>query len=352
MERLGAQDFGRALAFVRECEEADGLEHFRKAAMGITTLVPGHIVGYGELHLLDGFAIAETHPEDPGFEGDGGLLAELSLEHPVVAHVRETGDLTPRAISDFLCEEEFHRLDIYGHYYRPRGTEDQIVMQLPSSPEVMIGIGISREQRGFSERDRAVLGAVAPFLGAAYRAAAARSVAAAVLEGAADREPADLIALAGGEAAASAGRAAELTDAYLGERQAAPGPLLPGLAEWLEEYRRDPPTADGGPPAARELARSERGALLGRLIDSSIPGIDEILVLEERRGIAGMPRARAAGLSEREAAVAELLSRGLSNQEIAAELSLSPHTVKRHLERVYSKLGVGSRGEAIAALLS
>lgn len=51
------------------------------------------------------------------------------------------------------------------------------------------------------------------------------------------------------------------------------------------------------------------------------------------------------GLTARENAVAELASAGLRDAEIAAELMLSPHTVKQYLRTVYGKLGVRSRTE-------
>ena len=54
------------------------------------------------------------------------------------------------------------------------------------------------------------------------------------------------------------------------------------------------------------------------------------------------------GLSERESAVLSLLHDGLSNQQIASALGLSPNTVKNHLARLYGKLGVSSRGEAVS----
>lgn len=52
-------------------------------------------------------------------------------------------------------------------------------------------------------------------------------------------------------------------------------------------------------------------------------------------------------LTTRELEVLQLLSMGLSNREIAAKLVLSEGTVKIHLNRVYSKLGVKGRVEAI-----
>ena len=49
------------------------------------------------------------------------------------------------------------------------------------------------------------------------------------------------------------------------------------------------------------------------------------------------------GLSPRESEVLLWVMRGKTNEEIAAELKISPRTVKKHLERIYRKLGVGNR---------
>ena len=56
--------------------------------------------------------------------------------------------------------------------------------------------------------------------------------------------------------------------------------------------------------------------------------------------------------SGRELEILLLAARGLSNRQIAASLSLSEATVKRHLANLYTKLNVGSRGEATRKALS
>lgn len=57
-------------------------------------------------------------------------------------------------------------------------------------------------------------------------------------------------------------------------------------------------------------------------------------------------------LTKREVEVAELVAKGLSNPEAAEELYLSGRTVGRHLERIYRKLGISSRGELTQLLES
>ena len=52
-------------------------------------------------------------------------------------------------------------------------------------------------------------------------------------------------------------------------------------------------------------------------------------------------------LTPREAEVLELLAGGLTNDEIAEQLVISPHTVARHRENLMHKLGLHSKSELV-----
>jgi DNA-binding NarL/FixJ family response regulator len=57
------------------------------------------------------------------------------------------------------------------------------------------------------------------------------------------------------------------------------------------------------------------------------------------------------GLSQRESEVLRLLTDGLTNRLIAADLVVGEETVKTHLRSVYRKLGVSDRAQAVATAL-
>ncbi len=63
------------------------------------------------------------------------------------------------------------------------------------------------------------------------------------------------------------------------------------------------------------------------------------------------PARPASVLTDRELEVLTLVAAGRTNREIAGELFLSPHTVRRHLQNTFAKLGASSRAEATALAL-
>jgi DNA-binding NarL/FixJ family response regulator len=107
------------------------------------------------------------------------------------------------------------------------------------------------------------------------------------------------------------------------------------LSEGDESAQRralDALTELGAGPAARIVAR--------RLRQAGARGV--------RLGPRSTTRSNPAGLTAREAEVLELLREGLRNADIAERLVLSRRTVDHHVSAILRKLGVKTRGEAVA----
>jgi HD-GYP domain-containing protein (c-di-GMP phosphodiesterase class II)/DNA-binding CsgD family transcriptional regulator len=110
---------------------------------------------------------------------------------------------------------------------------------------------------------------------------------------------------------------------------------------WIEDrpYRR-------GLVPARAADRLEAEARAGRLDADAAAAVIQAAGLPR-----GVRRARPADLTERQVEVLRLVSRGLSNAEIAERLVLSRRTVEHHVQDIYLKIGASTRaGAAMFAL--
>jgi NarL family two-component system response regulator LiaR len=92
--------------------------------------------------------------------------------------------------------------------------------------------------------------------------------------------------------------------------------------------------------SADDLAQAIRAAHAGRATLS--PEAAQVLV-----HAASQPPAPGFDLTERERTVLAWMVEGLNNTQIAAQLSVSPSTVKFHVSNILSKLGVTGRTEAV-----
>jgi len=77
------------------------------------------------------------------------------------------------------------------------------------------------------------------------------------------------------------------------------------------------------------------------------PNIASIVLRRIRPGAGTRSGASPETLTEREMEVLRLAARGLSNRRIARELVLSPRTIQSHMARIFAKLQVGSRTQAV-----
>ena len=96
----------------------------------------------------------------------------------------------------------------------------------------------------------------------------------------------------------------------------------------------------GEGPAAAELRRLGADGHLDRDATEYVLGAAGH---ESRRG----PVERPGGLTEREIEVLRLLAQGLTAKSIARELVIAPKTVDSHVQHIYTKIGVSTRGAAV-----
>ncbi len=98
---------------------------------------------------------------------------------------------------------------------------------------------------------------------------------------------------------------------------------------------------------SRELLDMLRGAMRGEAAIS--PTLAGQMLEEFRRISRQIPKDnqdKPVDLTNREQEVLSLVARGLSDKQIAVQLTISLHTVKSHLRNILSKLQVNSRREA------
>jgi len=105
------------------------------------------------------------------------------------------------------------------------------------------------------------------------------------------------------------------------------------------------------PPPAVTLLTDARGEpLYVHVLPVGEGAHPDIAVSVRELGIEREAFARRYGLSPREAEVAELVLRGYANPMIASTLGIAPTTTKRHLTRIFDKIGVDSRTQLVSRL--
>jgi DNA-binding response OmpR family regulator/DNA-binding CsgD family transcriptional regulator len=120
--------------------------------------------------------------------------------------------------------------------------------------------------------------------------------------------------------------------------------LPPPLLQWLEQAQKGNAASKADGMASFPTNEQIRLQYMGKL------GPNEFLLRLAKDSSSDMPAEFSSelGLTTREGEVLSWLSKGKTNRDIAQILGLSPRTVDKHLEQIYSKLGVENRTAAAA----
>jgi DNA-binding CsgD family transcriptional regulator len=122
--------------------------------------------------------------------------------------------------------------------------------------------------------------------------------------------------------------------------------LPPRLAAWIkQELAGDRAKARRGGPPAPLVASQESKRLVVQLAERDRE--QQLLLLTEEQPVFSTELLQTLGLTPRESEVLHWLAEGKTNPEIGIILETSPRTVGKHVEHIYSKLGVESRTAAL-----
>jgi DNA-binding CsgD family transcriptional regulator len=321
-------DAEQLLRFIAEVENIGGDQPFTPDLLAeLGRLVPADKVVYNELDRVrrrNLFVVRWPDDETGQANLDPELIWRVLLEeHPLCLRQQE-GHFDAIKLSDFLTQRELHRTWVYDNFFAP-DVDYLITVAIPSPLWHTKTFLLSRSGgHDFTERDRHLLDLLQPHLTRLWLAAKTQrllSSALAELDRVDEHDPRGVILLGlGGEIEFASPPSERLLREFFPAKGGRQLPLA--LSEWLESGETKP------------LIR-RRGEW-----QLTVEQADGTLLLEERH--------ERIELTAREREVLAWVARGKTNDEIARLLWLAPSTVGKHLENIYTKLGVSTRTAAVA----
>jgi DNA-binding CsgD family transcriptional regulator len=353
METLDSQDIQKFNCTVQQLYNLKDLEDFGVQAIAIMDqLVPSDIPSFHEIDLSTN-RISDTFlPSFPGFTPAMKEAQYQSFgEHPVIQKIPLTLEGAYK-ISDFITRQELHKCEgLYQQYLKPIGMEEHMTLCLPPTNMMFqdsasfLAVALYRTQCNFTERDRLLLNLLRPHLFQAYCNTrkyhqiqnSLNQIGLIILDAQAQVKlitPPATTFLAG-------------YFAGIGNYQGIPDLLW----SWIKHQTNNIKASCSFPALALPLKIQQHNKQLTiRLISEQ--SHDQYLILLEEQNISLLDNLSLLGLSSKETEVLGCIIQGKDNRAIANQLSIGISTVRKHLESIYSKLGVNSRTKAIAHVLS
>jgi DNA-binding CsgD family transcriptional regulator len=365
METLAIDDLHQINQSIQKLYTLHDLDTFGVNALSIVDrLVPGDIPTFHFTHVrarqISSIFLPNCAGHTPEMER---VIHQYFGEHPIVNQMPQTFSGVYK-ISDFISPRELHKLEgLYQQFLRLLDLEDQMVFFLPNvSPAswyefseadaTLVGFSIHRPERDFTERDRLVLNIIRPHLAQAYTNARQyqqlqQNVS--QLQQSLDRLGV-IILDSEGRIRSIAPQAIIWLETYFAKPTSSLQ-LPDHLRSWLKYQIADLEQKTDLPRNCLPLRIQQAGRELTiRLVIE--PDRSQYLLLLAEQTLSSLNTLALLGLSQRETEVLALVIQGKDNKAIASQLSVSPSTIRKHLEHIYSKWGVKSRTEAIAQALA
>ena len=277
------------------------------------------------------------------------ILQHHLREHPLVNYYVRTGDGSSVKISDFITQRQLHDLGLYREFYRPLNLEHQMTASIVIGPRRLMGIALSRHRPDFSEKERLMLDLLRPHLVQAYQNIQAIDLARRNITVGSSREFVTVNRF--GQVQFFTDKIWQMLAKYCSLRR--PLGILPDeVNDWLTRERAHlSDESDVPPPPVPLYLYDDNNCLTVRLLWGGKTAEQDVLLFEEEpiEQITTIPTD--SRLTPREIDILTMVSKGKTNAEISHALAISPRTVKKHLEHIYRKLQVHTRGAATMRFL-
>lgn len=356
MERLTGQELRQVSEFLREMYRLRTHEEFTSYLLvALPTITEGEFTSYNEINRQEATGTFKT--DVPGFldkpEHYGQALAREAKNHPILQHFEKTTDGSTVTISDFVPQRTFQESALHKEFYEPLRIPYIMGFALHNSASHSITVARHKGGSAFRERTRTILNAIRPHVLQGFQNALAVTQLQEQLT-ALDQvmeagHQAMLSVTAEGRIRFSTPQAQRLFARY-GLRIKRGSDGLPStLRAWLRTQLAQLASSDDVAPTIHPLAIVGK---LGRLHIRLVPhGALHLLILQEATPNT-TPDLTHLRLSARESEILGWVINGKTSPEIGLILGISPRTVHKHLQRIYSRLGVENRHAAISLVLT
>jgi DNA-binding CsgD family transcriptional regulator len=365
MESLTFNDTQRLLQGIQTLYIFCNLDTFAVNALTIINqLVASDILAFHATQVRTRQISHTFLPDCPGFTPEIERAIHRHFdEHPLLQYMPQTLHGAYQT-SDFVSQKELHRCEgFYQQFLRLLDVEEQMTIflqnispgswrELTQTDATLMGFCLHRSQRSFTERDRLILNLLRPHLSQAHsNAQQYQQLQQDLSQLHQTLNHLGLVVLnSEGQVQRVTPQAVTWLEAYF-PKPTSSSQLPDHLWAWVK-HQISCSTLESNFSKAQLPLRIEQAGrqLVIRLVVEQRS--ERYLLLLEEQTLSLSNSLELLGLSQRETEVLFWIMQGKDNKAIAAQLSVSQSTVRKHLESIYRKLGVQSRTEAIAQALT
>lgn len=314
----------------------------------LSHLLPADCLSYNHFSLDGEVLDCVWTPVDPviAAEEQQTILGEYLHEHPFIPMIFEQGFLPTLRLSDLDKQQTIRKTALYHELYRPLGIEYQMCTALPLADHSFVVFAHSLSDRDYTDTEKQLCKLAMPYIKNRL-ALVKQQMEIKQLETLLDNigsisGKAIVLLTKVGEPVWLNAECAELFALYFEKKNQKRLPEK--IRQWLEDNNK----ANSKQSIKMEI-KNNSSILSIRFIPSVTIDKEGVLLLEEQINSINILATRF-DLSRRETEVLEWVAKGKNNSEIATVLDIRVGTIKKHLEKIYKKLGVKNRTAAASLI--